>query len=50
MRKILSLVILISFFSCKNSEKENNLNQKETELTQKENNLESKTKELEVKV
>ncbi|WP_111710357.1 hypothetical protein [Lutibacter citreus] len=49
MRKILSLVILISFFSCKNSEKENNLNQKETELTQKENNIESKTKELEVK-
>lgn len=49
MRKILSLVILISFFSCKNSEKENNLNQKEIELTQKENNLETKTKELEVK-
>ncbi|KGO05394.1 hypothetical protein [Dokdonia donghaensis] len=49
MRKILSLVILIAFFSCKNSEKENNLNQKETELTQKENDLESKTKELEVK-
>ncbi|PZW37577.1 hypothetical protein LX95_02886 [Mesonia algae] len=49
MRKILSLVILIGFFSCKNLEKENNLNQKETELTQKENQLESKTKELEVK-
>lgn len=43
MRKILSLVLLISFFSCKNSKKENNL--KETELTQKENNLEPKTKE-----
>ena len=49
MRKILSLVILISFFSCKKSGKENNLNQKETELTQKENRLESKTKELKVK-
>ncbi|WP_218598779.1 hypothetical protein [Polaribacter sp. NJDZ03] len=48
MRNILSLVLLISIFSCKNSEKENNQNQKETELTQQEKNLESKTTELEV--
>ena len=49
MRKFLSAVILISFFSCKNSENKNNLNQKEIELTQRESNLELKTRELKIK-
>ena len=49
MRKILSLVLILTFFSCKNSEKEKQLLQKEIELTEKENKLESESKKLEEK-
>ncbi|MCW2118762.1 hypothetical protein [Flavobacterium sp. 7A] len=48
MRHFISLAILISFFSCKNSENENNSTRTETELTQKETKFDSKIKEISV--
>lgn len=48
MKHFISLAILISFFSCRNSETENNSTQTENKLPQKENKLETKTKEISV--
>jgi len=49
MRKILSLLIILSIFSCKNSEKEHHVLQNEIELTEKESKLEPENKKLEEK-
>ena len=49
MRKILSLLILLAIFSCKNAEKEKQSIQNETDLTGKENKITSEGDKLEVK-
>lgn len=51
MRKfiIISLIISLGFYSCKDSEKEKQLIQKEIELSEKEKQIESDIKKLEIK-